>query len=261
MKTLELDLDTRGVATVTLARPQVHNAIDAAMIAELTEIAGEIAASDAVRVVVLTGDGPTFCAGADLAWMKAMIRAAPEVRADNARALAMMLKAWREMPKPVIGKVRGNAYGGGVGLMSVCDVVLGTKSAEYGLTEPRLGLIPATIAPYVIARLGAARSRSVMLAGRRFWSQEAMAIGLVDEAVRAVDLDAALDRQIAPFLDCAPGAVADTKSLIASLSPPVTEAQIEASIDALVARWQTDEAREGINAFFGKRPPRWSPRA
>jgi methylglutaconyl-CoA hydratase len=257
METLELEVDERGVASLRLNRPDVHNAMDATMIGELTEVAGRLGRDPAVRVVVLTGTGRSFCAGGDLGWMKAQMAADAPTRAREARSLAEMLGALDRMPKPLIGRVQGQAFGGGVGLMSVCDVAVGVESAKFGLTEVRLGLIPATIGPYVVARMGAARARRVFFSGRLFGAAEAVELGLLARAVPDDALDDAIEAEIAPYLSAAPGAVAAGKALVADLAPAVDEAQIAATIDALVSRWESEESAEGIGAFFEKRKARW----
>jgi methylglutaconyl-CoA hydratase len=257
METLELQVDGRGVAWLRLNRPERHNAMDAAMIAELTEAAGRLGRDPAVRVVVLTGKGRSFCAGGDLGWMRAQMAADAPTRAREARALADMLGALDRMEKPLIGRVQGQAFGGGVGLMSVCDVAVGVDSAKFGLTEVRLGLIPATIGPYVVARMGAARARRVFFSGRVFDAAEAVALGLLARAVADEELDAAVEAEIAPYLSAAPGAVAAGKRLVADLAPAVDAAQVAMTIDALVARWESAESAEGIAAFFDKRKAAW----
>jgi methylglutaconyl-CoA hydratase len=261
VETLALALDGRGVARVTLARAARHNALSAAMIAELTEAAARLAADPGVRVVVLAAEGESFCAGGDLAWMTAQIEADAQTRAAGARSLAMMLRALDELPQPLIARVHGNAFGGGVGLLSVCDLALGVAGTRFGLTETRLGLIPATIGPYVVARMGAARARRVMLSGRVFDAAEAVALGLLARVVPAGELDAALEAEVAAHLAAAPGAVAAAKRLIRRLGPPVDPAAIEASIAALIEVWEGPEARAGIAAFFDRRPPPWASRA
>jgi methylglutaconyl-CoA hydratase len=257
MQTLDLEIDGRGVAWLRLDRPDKHNAMDAAMIGELTEVASRLGRDPAVRVVVLTGAGRSFCAGGDLGWMRAQMEADAATRAREARALAEMLGALDTMPKPLVGRVQGQAFGGGVGLMSVCDVAIGVDTAKIGLTEVRLGLIPATIGPYVVARMGAARARRVFFSGRVFGAAEAVELGLLARAVPQEDLDAAIEAEIAPYLSAAPGAVAQGKRLVADLAAPVDEAQIAMTIEALVARWESAESAEGIAAFFEKRKADW----
>ena len=256
-KTLELGRDARGVVTVTLNRPEKHNALSGAMIEELTACAADLAGDAAVRVVVLTGAGRSFCAGGDLAWMQDQMAADPPRRAVEARKLATMLGAWNALPKPVIARVQGAAYGGGVGLICVTDRAICAQGALFGLTETKLGLIPATIGPYVAARLGP-RTREVFMSSARFDAPEALRLGLVAEAVAHEALDAAVAAAVAPSLACAPGAVAEAKAMALALGPVITEAVIDDTIAALNARWADAEAREGIAAFFEKRPPIWA---
>lgn len=258
MALTRIEIDARGVATLSLARAEKHNAMSAEMIAELTQAARDLGADDQVRVVVLAADGPTFCAGGDLGWMRDQMAADRDARRAGAFALAHMLQALNTLPKPLIGRVQGNAFGGGVGLMSVCDVVVGVNTAIFGLTETRLGLIPATIGPYVVACMGEAHARRVFMNSRRFNADEAITFGLLAKAVNADELDGAVLAEVAPYLDCAPGAVAAAKALARSLGPLIDEAAIAASVTALVTAWDSDEAREGIAAFFEKRSPSWA---
>ena len=227
------------------------------MMDEITEGIGALGGDAAVRVVILAAEGRSFCAGGDLKWMQAQIAASPEDRAAGARRLAGMLQALNTCPKPVIGRVQGNAFGGGIGMMSVCDVAVGVEGARFGLTETRLGLTPATISPYVVARMGEARARRVFMSSRLFDAQEACDLGLLARAVAPGDLDAAVMAEAGPYLDCAPGAVAEAKELLRSLGPRIDAQVIEATIAALVARWQSAESAEGISAFFEKRDPVW----
>jgi methylglutaconyl-CoA hydratase len=257
METIRVATDARGVATLTLARAHKHNALSAAMMDEIAAAAAALGADPAVRVVVLAAEGPTFCAGGDLGWMRAQFAADAVGRAVEARRLAHMLRDLNALPKPLIGRVHGDAFGGGVGMMAVCDVCIAADTARFGLTETRLGLIPATIGPYVLARMGEAMARRVVMSSRIFDAAEAVTLGLLARAVPACDLDAAVEAEVAPYLSCAPGAVAAAKALIRRFGPPIGEAEIEASIAALAARWASDEAAEGIGAFFERRKPRW----
>ncbi len=257
-QTLTVETDTRGVATLTMSRPDKHNALDAPMIAELTEAAARLGADDAVRVVVLTGAGKSFCAGGDLGWMKAQMQADAETRAREAGKLAAMLGALNRMPKPLIGRVQGQAFGGGVGMMAVCDVAIGALGAQFALTETRLGLIPATIGPYVLARMGEAMARRVFMSGRRFDAPEAVTLGLLARAVPQEALDDAVEAEVTPYLSCAPGAVARAKALTLSLGAGTGAEAVDHSIAELVACWEGEEAREGVEAFFARRKPGWS---
>jgi methylglutaconyl-CoA hydratase len=257
MDTIRIETDPRGVARLVLARPDKHNALSARMIAELTEAAERLGDDPQVRVVVLAADGASFCAGGDLGWMQAQMAADAGTRGAEATKLALMLRALNEMPKPLIGRVQGNAFGGGVGMMSVCDVAVGVQGARFGLTETRLGLIPATIGPYVLARMGEAMARRVFMSARLFDADEAVRLGLLAQAVAPDALDAAVEAEVAPYLACAPGAVARAKRLARRLGPPIDDAVIAATIAELVACWEDPEAAEGISAFFARRKPSW----
>lgn len=257
-ETLEIETDPRGVAWLWLNRPEKHNALDARMIAELTEAAGLLGADEGVRVVVLAARGKSFCAGGDLGWMQAQMQADGPSRAREAAKLAAMLGALDSLPKPLIGCVQGPAYGGGVGLMAVCDVAIGAEHARFGLTETRLGLIPATIGPYVIARLGAAKARRVFMSARVFDAQEALALELLARAVPDDALDTSVEAEVAPYLACAPLAVARAKALVRHLGAGVSQHDVEHSIAELVACWEGGEASEGISAFFARRKPHWA---
>lgn len=258
--TIRIDTDARGVSTLTLARPDKHNAMNARMIDELAEAAETLGDAPETRVVVLTGEGASFCAGGDLAWMQQQMAASAAERATGAGRLAAMLGALNALPKPVIGRIQGQAFGGGMGLISVCDVALGVTGARFGFTETRLGLIPATIGPYVLARMGEARARRVFMSARLFEADEAVTLGLLARAVPPEALDGAVEAEIAPYLACAPGAVAAAKALALRLGSAITEAQVAHSIGQLVAAWEGPEAAEGIAAFFGRRKPDWAAR-
>ena len=254
---IRLQTDARGIATLWLARADKHNALSRAMLVGLTDAAARIAADDTIRAVILAAEGKTFCAGGDLDWMQAQMAADPATRRAEARLLAETLQALNALPKPLIGRVHGNAFGGGVGLMSVCDVAIAADGARFGLTETRLGLIPATIGPYVAARLGEARAREVFMSARLFGAADAVRLGLIGRAVPAADLDAAVATEAEPYLACAPGAVADAKALLRSLGPPIDAATIDRTIEALARRWESPESAEGIAAFFDRRDPSW----
>ena len=256
-ETLKLETDARGVATLTLAREEKHNAMSAQMIAELTGAAAALAADDAVRVVVLTGAGKSFCAGGDLGWMQAQRDMDGPTRSAEAGKLATMLGALNTLPKPLIGRVQGNAFGGGVGMASVCDVAIGVDTLKMGFTETRLGIIPATIGPYVLARMGEGRARRVFMSARLFDAAEAVDLGLLARAVSADALDAAIEAEVVPYLSCAPGAVAAAKQLARDLGPRIDAQVVDHTIAALADRWETEEAAGGIGAFFDKRQAAW----
>lgn len=258
-ETLSVAVDRRGVAVLTLRRPAQHNALSGLMIRELTAAAGLLGADKAVRIVMLTGEGESFCAGGDLNWMKAQIAATREERIAEARQLALMLKALRDLPKPLIAHVNGQAYGGGVGLISVCDAAIAVESARFGLTETRLGLIPATISPYVAARIGPAAFLRLATSARLFDTKTASAIGLISGVVAPEELDAAVETEIAPYFAASPEAVAASKALAHALAPPIDDALIDMTLTRLADTWETPEAAEGIAAFLEKRKASWVP--
>lgn len=255
--TIRIEIDPRGVAMLWLARAEKHNALSAEMIAELTEAAQQLGSNPDVRVVMLAGEGASFCAGGDLGWMRQQIDADATTRRQGARNLAMMLNGLNLLPKPLIARVQGNAFGGGIGMMAVCDIAIAARGAKFGLTEVKLGLIPATIGPYVLARMGEDKARRVFFSARLFDADEAVRLNLAARAVDAGDLDSAVEAEIAPFLNAAPGAVAAAKAQCRAYGPVIDEARINDSIDRLVAAWEGGEAPEGISAFFDKRKPSW----
>ena len=258
MDTLSITRSSSGICRVALNRPEKHNALSGAMIAELSSAAAQIAGDNNVRVAVLAAEGATFCAGADLGWMKAQMAATKTQRRSEALKLAKMLHRWSRMPQPVIGRVQGSAYGGGVGLLAVCDLAVVVKSAEFALTEVRLGLIPATISPFVVARTGEPSARRLFMSGQRFGADTAVAVGLATKAVDPEEMDAAVMHEAEAFLQCAPGAVAEAKALSRSLGKQIDGELLELTADRLVARWEQAEAAEGIAAFFERRRPSWA---
>lgn len=255
--TLNLTTDARGVATLTLNRPEKHNALSAELMVALTDAAHEIGKRDDIRVVVLAGEGPTFCAGGDLRWMQDQIAASREDRRAGAMVLAGMLEALNTLPQPLIGRVHGNAFGGGVGLACVCDVAIGVVGKKFGLTETKLGLVPATIGPYVVARIGEAMARRVFMSSRVFDADEAVTLGVIAKAVEAEALDAAIEAEVVPYLSCAPKAVAASKRMARELGTPITQAEIIRSVDNLMEIWEGEEATAGLAAFFGKTKAPW----
>jgi methylglutaconyl-CoA hydratase len=250
--------EARGpVARVTLDRPPVRNAFDDTMIAELTRAFDALAEDGTVRVVLLTGAGSTFCAGADLNWMKRVADYSHDENLQDARVFAKMMEKLYRLPQATLALVNGACLGGGVGLVSTCDVVVASAEASFALREVLLGIAPATIAPYVLRKIGERWARDYMLTGRKFDADRAREMGLVDEVVAASELVEAGERWTRRFLHAGPGAVAATKELINK----VAWARIEDVQDGLaetIARLRaSDEGREGFAAFFEKRKPRW----
>lgn len=256
-ETITVLIDERGVATLMLNRPEQHNALSGSMIDELLSATLQLVNNDAVRLVILTGSGKSFCAGGDLGWMQEQVNANRSQRIEAARKLALMLKALRDLPKPLIGRINGQAFGGGVGLISVCDAAIGVSDARFGLTEAKLGLIPATIGPYVVARIGQAHALRMFTSARLFGADEAKHIGLLHQVVGADKLDAAVEAEIEPYFSTAPAAVAASKRLVHALATPIDEAVIEMTLTRLADTWETPEAAEGIAAFFAKQSPSW----
>lgn len=259
-ETLDIRTDARGVAYVTLNRPDKRNALSSLMISELTEMAASVGQAPATRAIVLAGAGHVFCAGADLAWMKAQVEADRSTRMREARKLTGMLQALNTMPTPLIGRIHGGAFGGGVGMACVCDVAVAAEGTNFGLTETRLGLIPATIGPYVLARMGEGRARRVFMSARIFGASEAVLLGIAARLVAEKDLDDAVEAEVAPYLSVAPGAVGAAKALTRSLGPQIDDLVIEDTIRRLADSWESEEAAEGIASFLEKRAAKWEKR-
>lgn len=248
-----------GVATITLNRPEVHNAFNAEVIELLSEIFEDLAGADGVRVVLLAATGKSFSAGADLNWMKRAGSFTEEENREDARALGEMLRRLNRLPKPTVALVQGSAFGGGVGLMAACDMVVAVREAAFSLSEVKLGLIPATIAPYVVAAIGERQARRYFLTGERFDAEAARRIGLVHELVEdGAALVAAGERIVERLFAAAPGALADAKELVAAVAgKPIDGSLIEDTARRIAERRAHDEAREGIDAFLEKRKPDW----
>ena len=256
---LRYEIDDRGVATLTLARPEVHNAFNAELIQELTE-RFEYLTETPPRVLVLTGEGKSFSAGADLGWMRGMAEAGEDENRTDAARLAAMFRKLDALPCPVIARVQGAAFGGGVGLIACCDMAIAADSAKFGLTEVRLGLIPATIAPFVQSRIGTGNARRYFLTGERFDTARAIRIGLIDTAVPDESLDSAVADRIDALLACGPSAVAECKALIQRVAE--FEGGLQ-ELDAITAEWiarirVSDEGQAGLRAFLDKRRPDWN---
>lgn len=256
-ETLDIHQDDRGVAYVSLNLPEKRNALSALMIDELTDMAGTLGAAAQTRVIVLSGAGKVFCAGGDLGWMQAQIGAHRETRMREARKLAEMLNALNTMPTPLIGRIHGGGFGGGVGLACVCDVAIADDTTKFGLTETRLGIIPATIGPYVVARLGEGNARRIFMSARIFDAAEAASLGVIARAVPTNDLDAAVEAEVAPYLSVAPGAVGAAKALVRALGPRIDPEVIDDTIRQLADIWESEEATQGIAAFFARTPAPW----
>lgn len=253
-----LSTRTDSVERLTLNRPQVRNAFNDSTVAELLAWARTTAADASVRAVVISGRGPVFCAGADATWMASTIERTREENQADARVAADMYRAINELPVPVIGRVHGAAIGGGAGLASVCDVVVTDEHALFGFTEVKLGLIPAVISPFVLAKIGRSAARELFLTGRRFSAQHALDIGLVHTVVGESELDAAVDAVLREVLSAGPEAVAAAKRLIANVPDLAPDAASALTSDALAERRTSSEGQEGLRAFLQKRKPGWN---
>jgi methylglutaconyl-CoA hydratase len=249
-------------AWVTLTRPEIHNAFDASLIAELrTTFAGlGREAPSALRVVVLAGDGPSFCAGADVSWMRAAMSLDVEANEQDAMAMAEMFEAIDTCPAPVVARVQGAALGGGIGLCAVSDVVIAESGARFGFTETRLGILPAVVAPFVVAKIGESHARALFPGGRRFDAVRAQRIGLVHEVVEGeAALDAAVDTAVADLLAAGPTAARAAKAIVREVRG-LGHGAAKWHTARVIARQRTsDEAQEGFRAFTEKRPPAWVP--
>lgn len=257
MKHLELKFDA-GVATVTLNRPEVRNAFNDEVIAEMTAVFLQLGERAEVRCVVLAGNGPAFCAGADLNWMKRMAGYDREQNLADAAELARMLRVIYECPKPTIARVQGDVYAGGTGLVAACDIAVSVDTANYCLSETRLGLIPATISPYVIRAMGARAAHRWFLTAEKFDAAEAHRIGFVHEVVKAEALDAKVAEIAQALVNAGPAAVKACKALVQDVAEKdITALLIQRTVQAIADIRVSDEGREGIQSFLGKRKPGW----
>jgi methylglutaconyl-CoA hydratase len=257
-RTLEIEIET-GVGRIWLNRPEVHNAFDEIAIAELADAVAQLETDPAVRVLVLAGRGRSFCAGADLNWMKRAASYTEEENLRDALSLAEMLRRIDQCAKPTVARVQGAAFGGGVGLVSVCDIAIAAEPAVFATTEVLYGLIPATIGPYVIAAIGARAARRYFLTAERFGADEARRIGLVHEVCAIENLDTRISAVVRSLLDGGPAAQAEAKAFIRRMRG-AADTETIAHTAQCIARLRTNaEAKEGIGAFLEKRKPSWRP--
>ncbi len=253
-----IDIQDNGVASVCLNRPEKHNAFDDSIIAEINECVQNLAQDKRVKLVVLRSNGKSFSAGADLNWMKRMASYGHEDNLKDARALAEMLHSLYSLPKPTIALIQGAAFGGAVGLASCCDVALASTQASFSLSEVKIGLIPATISPYVIEAIGARASRRYFQSGERFSAERAMSLGLVSEVCEPENLETELDALVNTLLANGPEAMAQAKQLVADFSnQTITPALIEDSCERIASIRVSPEGQEGLSAFLEKRPANW----
>jgi methylglutaconyl-CoA hydratase len=246
------------VARITLNRPDVHNAFNMQMLLDLIDAFGKLGNDGSVRVVVLTGEGKSFCAGADLQWMREIINYSYEQNLEESNTVADLMETIYLCPKPTIARVNGAAIGGGTGLVASCDVAVTAESAKLSLSEVKLGLVPACISPYVIRRVGESRARELFLTGERLTAARAAEYGLVNRAVPDDDLDAAVDELVEKLITSGPEAIAMCKELLRRVpGRPISE--IKGFTAECIAKMRvSDEGQEGMAAFFEKRKPKWA---
>jgi len=253
-----LNLREGPVARLRLNRPQLHNAFDAELIAALSGALESVGGDPAIRVLVLEGEGPSFSAGADLNWMRGMAAASEDENRTDSLALARLMRKLNELPKPTIAKVHGAAFGGGVGLVACCDIAIGSREAKFGLTESKLGLLPAVISPYVIEAIGARQARRWFASAEIFDAEQACRMGLLHDVVHPTTLDTAVQRQVDLLLKAGPVASAQAKALVRQVASHSDGARHDADNAALIARLRVSpEGQEGLSAFLDKRKPEW----
>jgi methylglutaconyl-CoA hydratase len=248
------------VEYLTLNRPEVRNALDDEVIAELTAWAGEPPPARGVRAVVLAGAGRLFSAGADVNWMAKTVNYTEAENVADAEAMARMFAALDELPVPLVGRIQGAALGGGAGLTAVCDLAVADEGAVFGFTEVKLGIVPAVISPFVLAKIGRSAARELFLTGARFPAERARTIGLVHQVVTAAELDAAVDAAVREILTAGPEAVAAAKALIRDVAGRSPAEARGITARAIAARRVSGEGQEGLRAFLEKRQPSWSRR-
>jgi len=254
-----LQVELNGpVARLWLNRPEVRNAFDGLMVTELRKTLFDLRTADEVRVVVLGGRGPSFCAGADLEWMKAMAGFNREDNLREAQAMADLFFTVYESPKPVVARVHGAALGGGCGLVAACDIAVAALGTQFGFTEVRLGIIPAVISPYVLGKIGEAAARELFLTGEQFEAVRALEVGLVRAAVPEGDLDAVVDARVQELLKAGPRAIAEAKALIREVAFRRVEDVQRYTVERIADIRVSSEGQEGMRAFLEKRKPRWS---
>jgi len=256
-QTIELERDGR-VGRIWLNRPDVRNAFNAVMIGELREALRSLAGDDAVRVIVLSGKGTAFCAGADLAWMREIVRFSYAQNLQESLDLAECLHDLYAVPKPTIARVNGPAIGGGTGFVSACDIALASTEARFGLSEVKIGVVPAVISPYVVRRIGESRTRQYFLTGERFDARRALEIGLVNLVVEPGGLDRGLEELVSSLLSSGPEALAKAKDLLSRVPGMGFDEAKRFTAEMIAELRVSAEAQEGMAAFLEKRKPKWS---
>lgn len=261
-QTIAVSQRALGVMQVTMSRPSVFNAFDDVMVKELDQAFTQLAEDDSVRVIILTGDGKHFSAGADLQWMQRASQASFEWNLEDARGFAGMFACIQSSPKPVIARVQGAALGGGAGLVCACDIAIAADNASFAISEAKFGILPAVIGPYVINAVGKRQAQRLAMTTTRIRADEALRLGLVQQVVEAEQLDAAVDATVTELLASGPNALREIKQLYARLPVgDITDSELELTAQTISRVRGTDEAREGFAAFLEKRPANWIPAA
>lgn len=256
--TLRLDIDARGVARLTLNRPEVRNAFDDRLITALLDAVQKLRADESVRAIVLTGEGKAFSAGADLKWMRRAAEFSEQENRDDARRLSNLMRLISTAPQPTIARVNGAAFGGGVGLVACCDIAVASEEAIFALSEVRLGLIPAVISPFVVEAMGARQARRYFLTGERFDAETARRIGLVHMVAMGAQLEATFDGMVKHLLSCGPNAQHEAKELIRAVAGvAITDSVMEETAGRIARLRASTEGKEGMTAFLEKRKPNW----
>jgi methylglutaconyl-CoA hydratase len=256
-----LEVDPRGVATLTLNRPGVHNAFDAALVTRLTELLVELKSRDDVRVLVLTGAGRSFSAGADVNWMRSMAACSEEENIEDALQLADLMSLLNSLPIPTVARVNGHAFGGGVGLVACCDIAVASNDARFAFSEVRLGIVPAVISPYVVAAIGERHARRLFLSGEAMDARLARRVGLIHEIAQPQKLDAAVADQVGMLLKGGPMALRESKELVFMVERSSISADraLQRRTAQVIAQLRvSEEGQEGLAAFLEKRPPAWA---
>ena len=256
-ETLEIHKE-KDVVTVRLNRPEVHNAMNEKLMKELTSCFKELSSDDAIRIIVLTGNGKSFCAGADLNWMKSMAKYSKEENIQDSRLLLDLYETIYSCPKPVIGRINGHAFGGGIGLVAVCDITIALPGLKFAFSETNLGIIPSVISTYLVRRIGLSNMRRLFITGERFISEYAKETGLIDYVVPEEDFDAEIKKYAKWLHSSGPKSIVEIKNLVDKCQKMDAEDYKEFTVEKIAELRTSDEGQEGINAFLEKRKTKWS---
>jgi methylglutaconyl-CoA hydratase len=251
-------LTEKDVVTVKLNRPDVHNAMNARLMEELTTCFKELSSDKTVRVIILTGNGKSFCAGADLNWMKSMVNYSKEENIKDSRLLLDLYETVYSCPKPVIGRINGHAFGGGVGLLAVCDLNVALPGLKFAFSEVKLGIIPSVISTFIVKRIGTANMRRLFITGERFTSEYAREIGLIDSVVSEENFDSEIQRYVEQIYSSGPGAIKEVKKLVDEYQKTDLESYKKYTVEKIAELRISEEGQDGINAFLEKRKSKWS---